>query len=372
MRDPRAHPKLTEAGDAEGPLAHSGDVRAARPTSRAMEEPLARKTPTAHGSELPGGPCRHAGGPTARGTTEGSSVMSPSRNGESKSFPSAQCLESSGESESPFRKLYESMKEELDVKPGSRRKSGSRSHCTAENENTGGLQGKTPLLVTPKSRRRSSRSTQVQADPASQAEGSGQTEEERMDVGAVQTPKVHVSPSASPTEVTKAKTPARRSHPSPSRRRQSGDLSVSHGSESGTLDPGEGFRAKNRTLTPRKSLTRTQTPAQGESTDFGNTPAKAFSRKRRRSGLPADGDICTTDTEIQKHAALAPLLIQAEKKVPDSSLGTPEPLGATAGQRHPSSPGLRSVDVSNIGNSTSKYLTAHLFCPWKCTSPSCQ
>lgn len=232
------------------------------------------------------------------------------------------------------------------MKPGSRRKSGSWSHCTAGNENAGGLQGKTPLLVTPKSRRRSSRSTQVQADPASQAKGSGQTEEERMDAGAVQTPKVPVSPSASPTEVTKAKTPAQRSLPSPSRRRQSGDLSVTQGSESVNPGPDEGFRAKNRTLTPRKSLPRNQTPAQAESAGFGNTPGKA-SRKRRRSRLPADVDVVTTDTEIQKHPALGPLLIQAERKVPD---------GSTAGPRQPSSPGLRSVDVSNIGDSTSKFI----------------
>ncbi|XP_019499623.1 PREDICTED: proliferation marker protein Ki-67 [Hipposideros armiger] len=359
VQDPKTCAKLTEESVLGRRLVHVGEVRAARPVSRASEEPVARETPRVHPSDLSQDDGRKAADPAAGDAQEVSRVTPLSRNGELKPFPSTQCLENSEESESPFRKLYESMKEELDMRPEkenvlrSRRKSASRSHCAAENESADGLQGETPRLVSPKSRRTSGRGSQGTADPsASGAQGSGQMGKTTGE-GPAQTPKVTLSPSGPPMEARKTGTPRRRSQQSSTPTRRSGDLRAIDGDEPENLDGSGGFKADRRARLPRESLTRNQTPTKPEDADnFGNTPGKVSSKKRRRSSVPADADVLNTEAEIQKQTAFAPLLLQKERKMPDGALSTSGPLGAPAGQRCPGSPGLRSVDVSNVGDST--------------------
>lgn len=365
VQDPKACSKLTEDSVSGRPLEHVWEVRAAPTVSHASEEPVARETPSVHLSHLPGDDGREAAGPTAGDAKDVSSVPALSGNGQLPPFPSIQYLENSEENESPFRELYESMKEKLDRRSEkenvlrSRRKSGSRSHSVAENESAGGSQGETPRLVSPKSRRTSGRSTQSKADPASGAPPSGQTEQKGAQAGPAQTPKVTVSPSGPRKEATGTGTPGLSSHQRFTPTRRSGGRSVIHGDEPVTLDErGESSRVDNGALLPRKSLARNQTPTKLENADtVGNTPGKVLSRKRRRSSsVPANGDVLIIETETQKQTALAPLLIQVERKMPDGALGTSEPLGAPGGQRCPGSPGLRSVDVSNFGDSTSKFI----------------
>uniref|UniRef100_A0A671E9K2 FHA domain-containing protein n=1 Tax=Rhinolophus ferrumequinum TaxID=59479 RepID=A0A671E9K2_RHIFE len=361
VQDPKACSKLTEESVSGRPLVHVGEVRAAQPVSHASEEPVARETPSVHLSHLSGDDGREVAGPTAGDAKDVSSVPALSGNGQLPSFPSMQCLENSEENESPFRELYESMKEKLDRRSEkenvlrSRRKSGSRSHCVAENESAGGLQGETPRPVSPKSRRTSGRSSQSKADPALGAQPSGQTEEKGSHAGPVQTPKVTLSPSVPRKEATETGTPGPCSHQSFTPKRRSGGRSVINRDEPVNLDEsGESSRADKGTLLPRKSLTRNQTPTKLENADnVGNTPGKVLSKKRRRSSsVPANVDILIIDTETQKQTALGPLLVQVDRKMPDGALGTFELLGAQAGQRCPGSPGLRSVDVSNLGDST--------------------
>lgn len=365
VQDPKACSKLTEESVSGRSLAHMWEVGAAPTVSHASEEPVARETPSVHLSRLPGDDGREAAGPTAGDAKDVSRVPARSGNGQLPSFPSIQCLENSEENESPFRELYESMKEKLDRRSEkedvlrSRRKSGSRSHSVAENESAGGSQGETPRLVSPKSRRTSGRSTQSKADPTSGAQPSGQTEEKGTHAGPVQTPKVTVSPSVPRKEAMATGTPGLCSHQSFTPKRRSGGRSVINGDEPVNVDEsGESSRVDNGTLLPRKSLTRNQTPTKLENADnVGNTPGKVLSKKRRRSSsVPANVDILIIETETQKQMALAPLLFQVERKMPDGALGTSEPLGAPGGQRCPGSPGFRSVDVSNFGDSTSKLI----------------
>lgn len=338
------------------------NVEAADTVSDDSEDHVARKTPTVlHSSGLPGDNCRNAMDPPPGDLKEDSSVTLVSHNGEVKSFLSTQCLRKSENNDSPFRKLYESMKEELDGKSEkenvlwSRRKSGSQSHCPAENKSAGGLQGGTRVLVSLKSRPESGGSTQIKADPASAEQGSSQTEEKTTYEQPVQTPQETTSPSGPHLETPGTKTPAQPSHRSSSRRRPSEDRSVSQGSES--VNPGqrEGFRADNKTFTPRRSLTRNQTPTNVENAgNFGNTPEKLFSKKRK--SLPTNVDVLTTETEIQNQTILASLLVQVEGKIQNDALHKPEKLDTAAGQTRSGSPDLSSVDVGKFGDSISKFI----------------
>ncbi|XP_014649529.1 PREDICTED: antigen KI-67 [Ceratotherium simum simum] len=360
VQDSNARSKLTEENVSGRSLVPVKNVKTPGTVSDDSEDHVARKTPNViHSSELPGDNCRNVMGPTPGDFKEDSSVTLVSYNGELKSFPSTQCLRNSEKNESPFRKLYESMKEELDVKSEkenilwNHRKSRSQSHCSSENESAAGLQGGSQLLVSLKSRRKSGQSTQIKADPASGEQGSSQTEEKRTDEEPVQTPKVTMSPSILRTQTAETKTLAQQSQRSSSQKRQSEALSDIRGSDPVNLSLSEGFRVDNKTLTPRKSLTRNQTPTKVENAgNLGNTPEKLFSKKRR--SMPTNVDVLTTETEIQNQTILAPLLVQVERKIQNDALNKPEKLDSTAGQMCSGSPDLSSVDVSNFGDSINK------------------
>ncbi|XP_029056948.1 proliferation marker protein Ki-67 [Monodon monoceros] len=354
VQDSSARSKFTEDAASGRPVVHGKNVTGAGIVSGDSEDPVAGKTPNSvHSSERPGDNGRNATAPTAGDSQEGSSVTFGISNGELKAFSSRKCLKESDQNESPFRKLYESMKVELDVKSGkvnvlqNRRKSGSQSHCTPEKESTGGLQSET--LVSLKSRPKSGQSPQIKADPASGEQGSSQTEGKRSDE-PFQTPKETRSPSSLCTEIEtlQTMTPERYSQQSPSRSGRSEDLSVVNGGASLNLDQSEGSRADIKTFPPKKFLPSIQTPVKVES--FGNTPEKLCPRKRKRN--PTNVDDLTTETEILHQTISAPLVPQAERKIQSDFLNKPEKLGMAADPVCTGLPGLSSADGSSFGDST--------------------
>ncbi|XP_049552699.1 proliferation marker protein Ki-67 isoform X2 [Orcinus orca] len=356
VQDSSARSKFTEDAASGRPVVHGKNVTGAGIVSGGSEDPVAGKTPNSvHSSERPGDNGRNATAPTAGDSQEGSGVRFGISNGELKAFSSRKCLKESDQNESPFRKLYESMKVELDVKSGkvnvlqNRRKSGSQSHCTPEKESTGGLQSET--LVSLKSRPKSGQSPQIKADPASGEQGSSQTEGKRSDE-PFQTPKETRSPSSLCTEIEtlQTTTPEPYSQQSPSRSGRSKDLSVVNGGASLNLDQSEGSRADIKTFPPRKFLPSIQTPVKVES--FGNTPEKLCPGKRKRN--PTNVDDLTTETEILHQTISAPLVPQVERKIQSDFLNKPETLGMAADPVSPGSPGLSSADGSSFGDSTNK------------------
>ncbi|XP_026968742.1 proliferation marker protein Ki-67 isoform X1 [Sagmatias obliquidens] len=356
VQDSSARSKFTEDAASGRPVVHGKNVTGAGIVSGGSEDPVAGKTPNSvHSSERPGDNGRNATAPTAGDSQEGSGVRFGISNGELKAFSSRKCLKESDQNESPFRKLYESMKVELDVKSGkvnalqNRRKSGSQSHCTPEKESTGGLQSET--LVSLKSRPKSGQSPQIKADPASGEQGSSQTEGKRSDE-PFQTPKETRSPSSLCTEIEtlQTTTPEPYSQQSPSRSGRSKDLSVVNGGASLNLDQSEGSRADIKTFPPRKFLPSIQTPVKVES--FGNTPEKFCPGKRKRN--PTNVDDLTTETEILHQTISAPLVPQVERKIQSDFLNKPETLGTAADPVSPGLPGLSSADGSSFGDSTNK------------------
>ncbi|XP_025774075.1 proliferation marker protein Ki-67 [Puma concolor] len=335
------------------------NVQAAGMVSGGCEDRVASRTPNVvRPSELAGGNSRNTTDPTGKDSKEDFSITLVSCKGDLKPLPSTRGLENGANNESPFKKLYESMKEELDVKSEkgdvlqSGKKSGTRSHHPPEKECSGDLQGGTQVPVSLKSRPRSGRGTQMKADPALGEQGISQTEDRRQGEEAVETPKETRGPIVPPEEMTETKTLAQRS-PQSSRKRQREDLMVAGGSAPVNLDQKEGFRTDNKTFTPRKSLARNQTPAKVENADnFGATPEKLFSKRRR--SIPTSVDVLTPEPETQNHAILAPLPVQVERKIPNSSVHQPEKAGAAVGRMHSGLPGRSSVDTSNSGDSINK------------------
>ncbi|XP_024607357.1 proliferation marker protein Ki-67 [Neophocaena asiaeorientalis asiaeorientalis] len=356
VQDSSARSKFAEDAASGRPVVHGKNVTGAGIVSGDSEDPVAGKTPNSvHSSECPGDNGRNATAPTAGDSQEASSVTFGIGNGELKAFSSRKCLKESDQNESPFRKLYESMKVELDVKSGkvnvlqNRRKSGSQSHCTPEKESTGGLQSET--LVSLKSRPKSGQSPQIKADPASGEQGSSQTEGKRSDE-PFQMPKETRSPSSLCTEIEtlQTTTPERYSQQSPSWSGRSEDLSIVSGGASLNLDQSEGSRADIKTFPPRKFLPSIQTPLKVES--FGNTPEKLCPRKRKRN--PTNVDDLTTETEILHQTISAPFVPQVERKIQSDFLNKPEKLGMAADPVCPGLPGLSSADGSSFGDSTNK------------------
>ncbi|XP_020735001.2 proliferation marker protein Ki-67 [Odocoileus virginianus] len=355
-QDPGACSEVAGEAVSGRPVAHGEDVTAAHAVSGRGEGHAARRTPSrVPSSELPGDNCRGATDPTAGDLKEDPSVASGACREEPKALSSIQCLKRRDQSESPFRKLYESMKVGLDVNPGkgnvlqNRRKSGPQRHCTTGRESADGLQDET--LVSPKSRWKSGRSPHMKADPSLGEQASSQTEGEGSGE-PVQTPKEPRSPgiARAETETRKTRTPVRCSPHSPSRRRRSEDPSVIGGRVSQSLDQGEGSGADDKTLTPQKFLPRNQTPVKAGS--FGNTPEKLFSRKRK--SVPTNVDRLTAETEIPHPTLSAPLVLQVEKKIQSDFLNKPEKLGPAARQVGPGLSSLGAADVCSFGDSTDK------------------
>ncbi|XP_032168361.1 proliferation marker protein Ki-67 isoform X3 [Mustela erminea] len=358
VQDSNAHSKLCEENVSGSPLVHVKNGKPAAPDG--PKDHAARKSLNAvRSSELPGENFRNAMDPTARDFKEDSSVVLVSCHGELKTFPSTWCPENSENQESPFRELYESMKEEFDMKSGkgnvpqSGKKSGPQSPRASENECSGELQDRTQVLVSRKSRPRSGRFTPVKADPALGEQGISQTEDRRKDEEALQTPKETTGPSVPPKEMTRTETPVHPSSHHSSRKRRSEDLRVPRGSEPVNPAQRDSFGTDNKTLTPWKFLARNPTPTKVENADnFGATPEKRLSKKRAR--VPSSVDVLASEPETQTHTVLAPLPVQVERKIQSISVHQPERGGATTGPSSSGFPGRSSVDSSSSGDSINK------------------
>uniref|UniRef100_A0A8D1MY95 FHA domain-containing protein n=1 Tax=Sus scrofa TaxID=9823 RepID=A0A8D1MY95_PIG len=347
-QDARVRPKVTEEDVSGRALAHVTKAPEARNVS---EDPAARRTP--HGVHPSGQAAEDSGkapDPAAGDAKEDSTVALGSRSGELKALSSMQGLRNGEQGDSPFRRLYESLKVELDVRaasvdgPQSRRKSASQGpRTTGGGSAAAGVQ--TPGSLTP--RPKSGRSPQTKADPAGGEPGRGRSLEKESDGEPARSPSLP----RTGTQRTRTPTPGRAAQPSP-RRRRSEELRVLHGSESPRLGQGqsEGFRADSKAWMPRKFLPRNQTPVKVEEADsFATTPEK-FSKKRKSISTNAD-DLATA---VEMQAISAPLVLQAERKNQSDVLNKPEKLGTAAGQMGPGLPGLSSADISGFSDPMKK------------------
>ncbi|CAO2583691.1 Proliferation marker protein Ki-67 [Lemmus lemmus] len=250
---------------------------------------------------------------------------------ELKSSP-AQNLSNSKRNESPFEKLYQSAKEELNIKlqKQSRRKSEPQPECAAGKETW-----ETKLLVSCKSRTKSTGSTPGPAFSSPKV-GKIWTEDQSSAMGPLQTS----------TETAKMKTPVRNSQ-----QLKNEESHVSGRRESVNLNESEGAKADYKIVTPRKPATRNQTPVKVE--DASNPAGKPenLSSKKRKS-LPAKIEVLSAETQSQFSSTHH--LASDEKKTPKDSFSRPEKLATAAKQIYSGLPGLSSVDISNFGDPINK------------------
>nr|XP_044998014.1 proliferation marker protein Ki-67 isoform X2 [Jaculus jaculus] len=267
---------------------------------------------------------------------------------ERKSCPPVRSLDEGKKSESPFKKLYQSLKDELvtksqkgevDIKSQNqsvlpyRRKSVPPPDCARVKEK------ETQLLLSRKPRPKSGGSAPVKAAASPELEAV-QAEDPGGGVPSAQPSEEALS--ASPlNERAEVKTPVWGSQPL-----RDDVLHVTHSRESARLDESEGTGVPHEILTPKKLVTRNLTPRKAEDAKPENTS----SRKRRRTSAKVEG----SPAEIQTQALSARRLAQCDTTEKDA-LTNPEKLGAaTAAQTCSGLPGLISVDVSNFGDSVHK------------------
>uniref|UniRef100_A0A2K5W4R7 Marker of proliferation Ki-67 n=1 Tax=Macaca fascicularis TaxID=9541 RepID=A0A2K5W4R7_MACFA len=353
-QDSKAYSKITEGKVSESPQVHNKNVK--EDTADDSKDSVAQGTPNVRSSEHAGYNVRNAADPTSGDFKEISRVKLVSHYGKLKSVPTTQCLDNSKKNESPFRKLYESMKKELDVKSQKEnvlqccRKSGLQTDYTTEKESAGGLQGETQLLVSCKSRPKSGGSDHAMAEPASPERELDQNKGKRRDVESVQSPSKAVGASFPLCEPAKMKTPVQYSQQQNSpQKHKNKDLYTAGRRESVHLGKREGFKAGDKTLTPRKLSTRNQTPAKVEDTADSAAKPENLSSKTRGS-IPTDVEVPPTETEIHNEPFLTLWLTQVERKIQKDSLNKPEKLDTTAGKMCSGLPGLSSVDISNFGD----------------------
>lgn len=236
--------------------------------------------------------------------------------GELKPLPSTQCLDSSRKEESPFQKLYQSMKEELGVNSHTgnalqyRKKSGSQVDFMTEKASTDDFHRGNQQLGSGKSGLKCGRRSLVRtASPALES-----SQERRRGVDSAQSHGAAKSPCTPLSERTQVKTPARYSQQN-SQQRTHEDPCAVDGREPENLDTSEGFKADDKTVSPGRPLTRKRTPIKAEEASHSDKAEDLSSRNRR---APANVRILPTDTEIQNQPA-AQWLTPAEKKVEKGS-----------------------------------------------------
>ncbi|XP_076410511.1 proliferation marker protein Ki-67 [Peromyscus maniculatus bairdii] len=282
---------------------------------------------------------RSIGEPTSGGLFKKSGATGSSYR-ELKSSP-AQSLSNSKKNDSPFEKLYQSMKEELDIKSQkqSRRKSEPQPECAAGKDTW-----ETKLLVSCKSRPKSSGSTPGTA--ASSPKGDKiEAVTQNNGVRPVETSSEAPSSSFPLSETAKMKTPVRNSQ-----LLKNEDLHVTGRRESMNLGESEGAKAGHRIVTPRKLGTRNQTSVKVEdAASPADTPENLSSKKR---SIPAKVEVLSAET--QNRFSSTQHLAPSEKRTPKDSFSKPEKLATAAEQICSGLPGLSSVDISNFGDSINK------------------
>ncbi|XP_052569002.1 proliferation marker protein Ki-67 isoform X2 [Peromyscus californicus insignis] len=283
---------------------------------------------------------RSTGEPTSGGLFKKSGATGSSYR-ELKSSP-AQSLSNSKKNDSPFEKLYQSMKEELDIKSQkqSHRKSEPHRECVAGKDTW-----ETKLLVSCKSRPKSSGSTPGTAASSPKGDKIG-AETQSNGVRPVETSAEALNPSFPLSETAKMKTPVRNSQ-----LLKNEDLHVTGRRESVNLGESEGAKAGHRIVTPRKMGSRNQTSVKVEdAASPADTPENLSSKKRR--SIPAKVEVLSAET--QNRFSSTQHLAPSEKKTPKDSFSKPEKLATAAEQICSGLPGLSSVDISNFGDSINK------------------
>ncbi|KAM4838086.1 proliferation marker protein Ki-67 [Urocitellus parryii] len=304
--------------------------------------------PSARPSEHQGQDGRNAGDTSSGDSKAKPRVTLVSSHGTPRSVASAQCLDNSKRSESPFKKLYQSMKEELDANPAGQnvqcqRKSGAHSGGPAERGSTGSLQREPQLVLSCQPRRKSGRSPPMKEDPFPEPE-TGQTEK-GSDLEPMEASKRLVGPGTPLSKMTREKAPVPCPQlPSFAQEHKNEDLRV-------TLSESAGVKAVDVTGPPGKLLIRNQAPVKAEGTANPNKKPENLSSRSRRS-VPTNMEVLPT--EIQSQPFLTQYLTQVEKKIQKDSFNKPEKLGTAAGQICSGLPGLSSVDISNFGDSINK------------------
>ncbi|KAL1787275.1 proliferation marker Ki-67 [Sigmodon hispidus] len=259
---------------------------------------------------------------------------------ELKSSP-ALSLCNSKKNESPFKNLYQSMKEELDIKSQkqSRRKSEPQPECVAGKDTW-----ETKLLAC-KSRPKSSGSTPGTATSSPRVEKMG-TEKKSSGVGPVETSTEALSSSFSPSETAKVKTPVRNSQ-----QLKNEDLLVIGKRDPVILNESEGAQVVHKIVTPRKLGTRNQTAVKVEdAASPGGTPENISSKKRRRISAEVEALPAETQSRFSSTQPLTP----GEKKTPKDSFSKSEKVATATEQICSGLPGLSSVDISNFGRCSDK------------------
>lgn len=292
---------------------------------------------------------RSIGEPTSGGLFKKSGATGSSYR-ELKSSP-AQSLSNSKKNDSPFEKLYQSMKEELDIKSQkqSRRKSEPQPECAAGKDTW-----ETKLLVSCKSRPKSSGSTPGTAASSPKGDKIGAVTQNNG-VRPVETSAEAPSSSFPLSETAKMKTPVRNSQ-----LLKNEDLHVTGRRESVNLGESEGAKAGHRIVTPRKLGTRNQTSVKVEdAASPADTPENLSSKKRR--SIPAKVEVLSAET--QNRFSSTQHLAPSEKRTPKDSFSKPEKLAIAAEQICSGLPGLSSVDISNFGDSISKLFNCRFTFP---------
>ncbi|XP_078202886.1 proliferation marker protein Ki-67 isoform X3 [Callithrix jacchus] len=357
--DSKAYLKITEGKVSGSPQVHTKTVKEDS-TADDSEGSVAQETPDGHSSEHAGHNGRNAAHRISGDFREISRVKLMSHCGELKSLSTTQCLDDSQKNESPFRKLYQSMKKELGIKsqkenvPQYCRKSGLQTDYTAEKESADVLQQETQLLVSCMSRPKSGGGSHAMAEPASPERELAQAKGKGRDVESVQTPSKVVGASFPLYEPAQMKTPEQypRQQNSPQKHKNK-DLYTIGRRESVNLGKNKGFKAGDKTLTPRKLSARNRTPAKVE--DAADSAAKPGNlSSKTRGSIPIDVEVLSTEAEIQNDPLLTVWLTEVERKIQKDSLHEPEKVGVTTGQMCPELPGLSAVDISNFGDSLNK------------------
>ncbi|XP_015353934.1 proliferation marker protein Ki-67 [Marmota marmota marmota] len=343
-QDSKAHSKIMERNAWGKPVEYAKEITGdSSALDGADPEP-----PSARSSEHQGQDGRNAGDTSSGDFKAKPRVTLVSGHGTPRSVASAQCFDNSKRSESPFKKLYQSMKEELDANPPGQnvqchRKSGAHSGGTAERESTGGLQREPQLVLSSQPRRKSGRSTPMKEDPFPEPETS-QTEK-GSDLEPVEASKRLVGTSTPLSKMTRGKAPVPCPQlPSFAQEHKNEDLRV-------TLSESARVKAVGVTGTPGKLLIRNQAPIKAEGTANLNKKPENLSSRSRRS-VPTNMEVLPA--EIQSQPFLTQYLTQVEKKIQKESFNKPEKLGTAAGQICSGLPGLSSVDISNFGDSINK------------------
>ncbi|EHB12591.1 Antigen KI-67 [Heterocephalus glaber] len=239
-QDSKAHSNITEGNASGRSGVHVKELKRNSLTSDGSKDSAGQEPLKAPSSECPRHSNRNARNPTTEDFKEKSRVTIVGCYGELNSFPTTQFLDNGKKNESPFKNLYQSIKEEFGVKSQRqnvvqyRRKSESPTAYTAEKDGANCSQKETQLLMSCKSRPKSNRSTHINGASSPVPEMS-QAEENKNDAELIQTSKEVLSSSISLFEVT-VKTPVQHSQQQrSSRKRKSEDLHVTDREESVNL-----------------------------------------------------------------------------------------------------------------------------------------